>query len=151
MGVTRVLEIFAGHYKDYTSDKVWGAALLQLDDGTWSIVRSWGRRGRPLNTSQDHNASKWAMTSKFAKLRSEKSKEGYKGVNWTDDQYGLAAAWRNTKHGDAFYSYANPGGTPAKPSTPAVVPNMPPMATVAKQKAKPKPLPLGGGFDDIEV
>jgi hypothetical protein len=66
-----------GHFKEGTSDKVWG--LIKLTDGTWNndYVAFWGRRGKALQTKIHTSLGAYDAD----KLCDKKEDRGYKSIN----------------------------------------------------------------------
>jgi len=81
----QVMEDFAGHCQEYTSDKVWAACYT--DAGEFIVV--YGRRPMPNQGGCTQMGSVGAARSKFHKMVKEKLGKGYQEVPWDDRHYGL--------------------------------------------------------------
>ena len=66
-----------GHFKESTSDKVWG--LIKLTDSPFynDYVAFWGRRGKKLQTKIHTNIDNWDAD----KLCDKKQDKGYATIN----------------------------------------------------------------------
>src|SRR5690242_14452306 len=85
MGMTTILEQWAGHFQATGSDKVWGAAYT--DDG--QVMSVWGRRGSALQRGTKPFADQQAASRAFSAKVRKKQQEGYRPVPFDDARYGV--------------------------------------------------------------
>lgn len=67
-----------GHFKEGTSDKVWGMIKLTNNSGYYNDYAAfWGRRGKTLQTKIHNNIDSWDAD----KLCSKKKDKGYISID----------------------------------------------------------------------
>ena len=68
-------------FQEGSSDKVYNAAIVEADDGTFAVDVEWGRRGAPLAKGRKAQQVTRALADKtFDKLVREKTNKGYEVV-----------------------------------------------------------------------
>lgn len=106
-------EIESLHYIGGTSDKVWVGAVLQHEDGKYSYMSAWGRRGAGMQSLHRDPTSLNNASSEFYAKVQEKLNKGYKKVpldmfgikesiqtlltNFSSDKHDTVCLWRRPK------------------------------------------------------
>lgn len=86
----RVLVQQAYHYQDlaHNHDKIWAAAVVEVNPDSYQYLAVWGRRDRRYATLTHRYSRQASALYEFQSKCQEKSGKGYLAVNFLDPEHG---------------------------------------------------------------